>query len=39
MKLPRLLPNRRDIDLLAILTGAEILAGGLVAIVLLRWVN
>jgi hypothetical protein len=39
MKLPRFLPRRRDFDLIALLTSAEILAGGLMALILLRWVN
>jgi hypothetical protein len=36
MKLPRFLP-RRQVTILDLLTSAEIFAGGLMAIVLLRW--
>jgi hypothetical protein len=37
MKLERFLPRRREFTLLDLLTGAEIFAGGLMAIVLMRW--
>jgi hypothetical protein len=37
MKLPRFLPRWRDFTLLDLLTSAELLAGGLMAILILRW--
>ena len=37
MKLQRLLPRRRELSILDLLTSAEIFAGGLMAIVILRW--
>jgi hypothetical protein len=37
MKLPRFLPRWRDFTLLDLLTGVELLAGGLMAILILRW--
>jgi hypothetical protein len=37
MKLPNLLPRRSPNTLLDVLTGAEIVAGGLTALMILRW--
>lgn len=37
MKLRRLLPPRREFTILDLLTSAEIVVGGLMALVILRW--